>query len=233
MDNPKHNTSSQNLVAIIIIVIGALFLLQSFDLLNFGHAIASWWPLILIIVGFIKLKGSDKTAGAIIFLLGLIFLSGTLDIINWSSIFRFWPLILIFVGLSMLYKHRQGDTKQFFNQTATTDDDQVVANAIFGHVDQVVNTQNFRGGDLMGLFGGVTLNLRNAKISPEGCVLNCTSLFGGIEILVPENVNVRVSGTPIFGGIDNRIPAAAESKTPAPEIVVRCTVAFGGVDISR
>ncbi len=235
MDNSKNklSSSSQNIVAIILIVLGALFLLQSFDLLNFGNALASWWPLILVLVGFSKLKGPNKTAGTVIFVLGIVFLSGTLDIINWSSIFRFWPLILIFVGLSMLYKHRQGAPGHFFSHTATTKNENVTANAIFGHIDQVISSDQFRGGDLLALFGSVTIDLRQAKLSPKGCVLNCTSLFGGIEVYVPDNVSVRVTGTPIFGGIDNKVPPVSNTEAKTGELVLQCTVAFGGVDISR
>ncbi len=39
--------------AIILIVLGALFLLQNLDLLDFdlGNLLSKWWPLILIAVG--------------------------------------------------------------------------------------------------------------------------------------------------------------------------------------
>ncbi|NOZ75571.1 MAG: cell wall-active antibiotics response protein [FCB group bacterium] len=229
----KHSDTSQNVVAIILIALGALFLLQSFDLLNFGHALASWWPVILLLVGFSKIKGSDKRAGTVIFALGIIFLSGTLDIINWISIFRFWPLILVFIGFSMLYKHRQGGPRHFFSQSTATGDDFVTANAIFGHIDHAISSANFKGGDILALFGGVTVDLRNATLSPEGCVLNCTSLFGGIDVYVPDNVSVRVTGTPIFGGIDNKVSTITSTEEKTSEIVLRCTVAFGGIDISR
>lgn len=36
---------------IILVVIGVLFLLDTLDIANFGHMVATWWPLILIIVG--------------------------------------------------------------------------------------------------------------------------------------------------------------------------------------
>lgn len=229
----KYSDTSQNVVAIILIILGALFLLQSFDLLNFGHALASWWPVILLVIGFSKIQGADKRAGTIIFAIGIIFLSGTLDIINWNSIFRFWPQILVFIGFSMLYKHRRGDSSHFFSQTATTINDHVNANAIFGHIDHAISSTNFKGGDILALFGGITIDLRKATFSPEGCILNCTSLFGGIDIYVPDNVSVKVTGTPIFGGIDNKVSTVTTPDEQTSEIVLRCTVVFGGVDITR
>ena len=56
----------------------------------------------------------------------------------------------------------------------------------------------------MALFGGVELDMRHAKISTEGCKIHATALFGGVEIIVPDDWNVIITGTPIFGGIENK-----------------------------
>ncbi len=52
------------LPAIILIVIGVMFLLQNLGIagINFGRLIATWWPLILIAVGLSMLfkRGSTR-----------------------------------------------------------------------------------------------------------------------------------------------------------------------------
>ena len=52
------------LSAIILIALGVLFLLQNLGVanINLGHLIATWWPLILILVGVSMLfkRGSAR-----------------------------------------------------------------------------------------------------------------------------------------------------------------------------
>lgn len=50
-----------NAPAIILIVLGGLFLARNLDLFDFNiaHLIGTWWPLILIVVG-IGLMARDK-----------------------------------------------------------------------------------------------------------------------------------------------------------------------------
>ena len=53
-------SNQQSWIAIVIIVVGAIFLLQSLNIMHLGHFIGEWWPLILIIGGFSKLQADDR-----------------------------------------------------------------------------------------------------------------------------------------------------------------------------
>ena len=48
----------------------------------------------------------------------------------------------------------------------------------------------FRGAELNAIFGGIDYDLRGAVIEPD-CAIKATAIFGGIDIIVPENVKVR------------------------------------------
>ncbi len=78
------------------------------------------------------------------------------------------------------------------------------------------------------IFGGVELDLREAIIE-EDIVINATVAFGGIDISVPGNVNVKVSNIPIFGGVSNK--AGRTYNESLPTIYVNSTCMFGGIDI--
>ncbi len=220
-------SNQQSWVAIGIIAIGAIFLLQSLNIMHLGHFIGDWWPVILIIAGFSKLQNDDRRNGAILFIVGLVMLSATLDFINWGSLFRLWPLAILYVGVSMLLKS-QGKPGLSFSNVSASDDDFVRASAIFGSVEKSVQSDGFKGATVMALFGGVELDLRKAKAIETGCVINVTTLFGGTEIMVPENWNVIISGMPIFGGIEDKTKGSGEDSV---NITINCTVAFGGLEI--
>ena len=226
MTNSKNNQS--NWVGITLIIVGVLFLLDKFTALNFGGLLSDLWPAIFIIIGLIKLQGQDRGAGLIFILIGTIFLLVTLGNVEFNNILKLWPLILIFIGLSMIFKGRRTNWKMS-NET-TSGDDYIHSNAVFGGSEHTVTSQNFRGGETMALFGGVELDMRQANISDEGCKIHATALFGGVEIIVPDDWNVIITGTPIFGGIDSKSRRKSDAKN-IKDVYIHCTVAFGGVEI--
>jgi len=220
-------SNQQSWIAIAIIVIGAIFLLQSLNIMHLGRFVGEWWPIILVVAGFLKMRGDDRRNGSILFIVGLILLSATLDFINWGSIFRLWPLVILYVGITMLLKS-QGKPSLSFSSISAKDDDFVNGTAIFGGVEREIHSQEFRGANLMALFGAVEMDLTKSKAIESGCVINVTALFGGIEIKVPENWNVIVTGTPIFGGVEDKSRGGGED---AVNVTVNCTVAFAGLEI--
>ena len=228
MTNSKHNQNSW--VGLTLIAVGILFILDTLNVMDFGDIISDWWPAILIIIGLIKLRGLDRGAGLIFIVIGGVLLLTVHDIFQWSSVWKLWPLILIFIGLSMIFKGRQKKWK--LSDESTIGDDYIHSNAVFGGVEHTVTAQNFKGGDAMALFGGVELDLRQAKISTEGCKMHVTALFGGVDITLPDDCNVIITGTPIFGGIENKSRGKSEAGT-LKNIYLHCTVVFGGIEIKQ
>ena len=226
MTNSKNNQS--NWVGIILIIVGFLFILDTFDIMEFGGIISDWWPAIFIIIGLIKLKGQDRGSGLVFILIGTLLLLTIHDVVEWNSIWRLWPLILIFIGLSMIFKGRR--TNWTMSNETTSGDDYIHSNAVFGGSEHTVTSQNFRGGETMALFGGVELDMRQANISDEGCKIHATALFGGVEIIAPDDWNVIITGTPIFGGIDSKSRRKSDANN-IKDVYIHCTVAFGGVEI--
>ncbi len=59
-------------------------------------------------------------------------------------------------------------------------------------------------------------------------VIKASSIFGGVEIFVPQDVNVKVKSTPIFGGVSDK---SKSSKDNEKIIYIDAFCMFGGVDI--
>lgn len=77
------------------------------------------------------------------------------------------------------------------------------------------------------MFGGVTLDLTAALWSSDTIELNVGALFGGIEVIVPDDVEVRDSAVAIFGGVDVSSRAAVSRRL----LIVRGLAGFGGVSV--
>ncbi|HEX9760153.1 MAG TPA: DUF5668 domain-containing protein [Candidatus Acidoferrales bacterium] len=90
---------------IFLIVIGAVFLLDRFDMFNFGWAIRRFWPLIIIAFGVWHLvkRPPSVVPGLLFIAIGAIFQGDRLNFMPyWWSMRRLWPLIPIAIGVALL-----------------------------------------------------------------------------------------------------------------------------------
>lgn len=79
------------------------------------------------------------------------------------------------------------------------------------------------------LFGGADIDFSDARFNSPKVKIQIMSIFGGVNIFVPENVNVVTKAFCILGGIDNKAPSLASRQ--APTITIEGLILFSGVDI--
>ena len=153
--------AGRTVIGLILIVLGVLFLLDAADVLAAGPVIADWWPLALILIAAVQLITAPRAwlIPAIVIVVGLILLGATLDVLPSDAGTLFWPLVLIAVGVGFLLSHRIGR-----GSPAAISDREVNAMAAFGGNDIVSQSTAFQGGSLVAAFGGVTLDLRGARL---------------------------------------------------------------------
>ena len=95
---------------ILLIVFGALFLIDQFDVLAFSRFFSDWWPSLLILLGAYKLIVGPRrswTGPLVLIALGVIFQLQELHVFWWARLHRLWPLILIAVGIGILINRMQ------------------------------------------------------------------------------------------------------------------------------
>ncbi|MCD6440734.1 MAG: hypothetical protein J7L86_02960 [Candidatus Marinimicrobia bacterium] len=227
MSNDSHRKSSNFWIGLALIILGVIFLSDTFHIIRFGRLISSWWPVILIIVGITKLSGKDSKGGWTLIIVGIILQLTTLHIVSWHFIGRLWPVILIIIGIGILLKRSShvGCSKDFMEGT----EDTLEFDAIFSGTEKQVTSQKFRGGEINAIFGSIKLDLRNAKIAAEGCKLSADAIFGSIEIYVSPDITVNLKGSQILGSINNH----ASSVEGGPTIAIKGDAIFGSIRISN
>jgi len=108
--------------------------------------------------------------------------------------------------------------------------------AVFGGIERRVTSQDFQGGHINAIFGGVEIDLTDANMQAEEATLEINAIFGGVEIRVPETWQVAFRGTPIFGGIADKT-RVGRTTDPSDRrrkvLVLTGTVIFGGVEIKN
>ena len=81
------------------------------------------------------------------------------------------------------------------------------------------------------VMGGVELDLREALFSQPEVTIHAYTVMGGIEITVPEDVDVDVSGVAFMGGFDHN--ASGPGVPGAPRLRVLGFALMGGVEVRR
>lgn len=115
---------------------------------------------------------------------------------------------------------------------SSTSADQINEWAVFGGTRRRVESKDFQGGEAFSMFGGVYVDLRNAASTRDEVYIEANSIFGGVEIRVPETWTVTVKGAGIFGGYEDKtLDAQVAPSAKQTHLIVNGVAIFGGVTV--
>ena len=208
--------------------------------------IPSWvfsWPTFMIALGaFIGVRHNFRgIAWFILMVLGCVFLYDRI-VPDMSLRQYIWPLALIVVGFFFIIrpkrrwqhwaekKNVQGDNPLGPTIETWNDEDFVDSTSIFGGAKKNIISKNFKGGDLVNIFGGTDLDLTQADFKGTATI-ELTTIFGGTKLIIPSNWAIQSDAVIIFGGIEDKRKMPAVSENPDKTLVLKGTVIFGGIDI--
>ena len=217
---------------IVLIVIGLIIGGNALGITHINIFFEGWWTLFIIIPCFIGLfKEREKTGNIIGLLVGIALLLCCQKILDFDMIWKLaLPVILIIIGISFIFKdtfdRNVSEKIKKLNENKNKDNDYC---ATFSSQNVNFDGEKFNGADLTAVFGGVKCDLKNAIIEND-VVINASSIFGGTEIYIPDNVKVKIKSSSIFGGVDEKKKKAV-TDNEAHTIYINAVCIFGGVEI--
>lgn len=107
--------------------------------------------------------------------------------------------------------------------------DELALVAIFDGIELENGSQAFRGGSLLTWFGGIDLDLRQARLAPRAR-LRAHALWGGIAVRVPTEWRVESHARALAGGVASD-PSSGED-ADAPVLVLEGFALLGGIAVS-
>lgn len=103
-DNGDDGRASGIIGGVILLSLGAIFLLQSAGVLHAGH-IWDYWPMLLVWAGLARMFSTSRrrhfAGGVLTFLIGVFFQLDRLGL-AWFHARDFWPALLVFAGLALI-----------------------------------------------------------------------------------------------------------------------------------
>ncbi len=249
----KGHRRAKITAGILIVAFGTLFLLHRLNIKDFPIPKYLFsWPMILMAVGLVSIVRHKfkKIFGYVLMLLGALFLFQTWypKAINGDIIF---PVMIILVGLMVLFKRKKGpcgrgrhggrerfsrehwqrmhDSERFGEASS---DDYLDTVNFFSGLKKNVTSQNFKGADVVTVFGGTDINLSNADF-PEKVVIDISCVFAGTTLNIPNNWQINSDVTTVFGGIEDKRPIELVQNAENKKIVVlHGSCVFGGIEIT-
>ena len=243
---------------IILVAVGVIYALNSLGVTDINIFFKGWWTLFIIVPCTVSLftdRYLENVAGNLCGIaIGVFLLLCARGILQYSMIWKLLlPAFIVIVGLKMLFggifsrKYIERDD-HFDDDDDDEDDDEEDDD---DGEDEPVNTQNrtrnihrtnaifsarnvnfdgsvFDAAAINVIFGGVQLDLRKAIIERD-CKIHTNCIFGGVTILVPENVNVKINDSSIFGGSVNK----TRNHKGAPTIYIHNNTIFGGITVKE
>lgn len=172
-----------------------------------------------------------------------------------------FPVILVLSGLFLIFRPKTGNRQDYrsrrllrrrnrfgfqpvpdanpenvnaseqFAAGAANPNDYLDSVNVFGGSHHAIYSKNFRGGDIIAIFGGCDVNLSQADF--EGIItIEVIAIFGGTKIIVPPGWEVKSEVTAIFGGMDDkRAIQPLNDDQPKRLLIVQGLAMFGGVEI--
>ncbi|NIM10703.1 MAG: hypothetical protein GTO45_01850 [Candidatus Aminicenantes bacterium] len=236
MGDNKRRISGSLLIGLLLIVLGALWVLNNTNVIDFE--IKEWWPLILIAIGLVHLFNRRRFfdfAGWLFIGLGVVFLLVENGVLHWHEVWRYWPVILILVGLSIVFQGVKFKKRRKYDydpdETPSSDEERIHESSFFGGWSKRVTTKNFRGGNISAVFGGLEIDLRDAKLSEKGGVLDVSAVFGGVELRIPDSWVIEDRSSAIFAGVDYKCSNTRGST--GKRLIINASAVFGGVEIKN
>lgn len=231
---------------IFLLLIGGVALVRSM-----GAPVPAWlfsWQMLLIAIGlFIGFRKGFREGGWFVpIIIGGIFLINEY-MMDGSLRKHIWPLLLIIIGLVFIIRPKRGKacrsnfekkSPNLSDETAVPvigeathfADDIIDSTSIFSGAKKVILSKNFKGGDIVNVFGGSELDFMQADINGTA-VLEVTAIFGGATLIVPSNWAIKSEAITIFGGISDKRRFAALSEPANKTLVLKGTMIFGGMEI--
>jgi hypothetical protein len=214
---------TKNFAGLVAIIVGSSLLLNSLNIITVTNIFADYWPLLIVLAGILVIINDVRSWAVAGFLvaLGGLFQLRELDIVEVEPWTVIWPLIIIFVGISLLFGRSYTGKR-----VSKSERDDVTA--ILGGTDIVNHSKHFKQSAATAIMGGAKIDLREATFDKDA-LIEVFSFWGGVEIIVPDNIVIRNQVNNIMAGTEVKVQQKVDKN--APVLTIAGTLIMAGVSV--
>lgn len=214
---------------ILLVLAGILVSLDVLNIVDINLFFDGWWTFIIIIPSFIGLfTEREKTGNIICLLIGVVLLLCCQGVLSFSLMWKLLlPIIAIIIGLKMLFGAIFNKADDVMTDMVKNGADIKNGCSTFAQTNLNYDGEVFEGAELTATFGELKCDLKNAIIEKD-CAIKVSVTFGSMDIIMPQNVNVKINCNTIFGDASSEIK---DKKENTVTVYISGTCMFGDVDV--
>lgn len=212
----KKSSLIRAFLSIVVVALGGVLLLKNLEVINISWDIfwGTVWAAGFVLSGLVNIFNyRNKTSwiwGLLLVAIGVLIGLNSYGIVDVSIWKVFWPVVLIAAGLAMMFNTSPKSVKRSKKLNKDGAGNEKIA-CFWGEEDAVKG--DYTGGSLVAIFGGVDLDLRQAKIK-DGSVIEIFTFCGGVNITLPDDVIIENEVRGFLGGTDDKtLPKDSAKKT--------------------
>lgn len=197
----NRSVGSRLIIGLLLVLVGVYLLLNNFDLIPFTlpHYVFSWQTLLILIGLVIVGTREHKGGGITLIIIGVIFLLPEIFYVSFDDILMFWPLVFVIIGISILLRRNREKKKIDYPESPGFDTDYIDDTAIFGSSHKIITSDYFKGGHITAILGSARVDLTHAELAEGKYEIDVFSLFGSIEVIIPNNWHVKNQVDTVLG----------------------------------
>ncbi len=130
------------------------------------------------------------------------------------------PITLIYLGALVIVNSYRRDPDQWLQRPLPIGEDgkRICCSVRYGGDEYIYRGEVFQGARLDAFCGGIRMDLREATIT-EDEEIEIHTFCGGVELFVPQTVNVVVKSRSFIGGVDNQTKRIIGQEAPCLHII--------------
>lgn len=248
------------IAGIVLLMLGLALLIKQFEFNFLPHWLFTWPMGMIVLGFFLGARNNfRKSSSLIVIILGCIFLINE-NIENADRFLWPIGIIIFGLWLILRRNHQfeNGKWTKYFgfkgnvpnpdepkvddNFASTTQnptngnpftrngDDYLNVVAVFGAVKRIILSKDFKGGEVVNVFGGADIDFTQAEINGQ-VMIDITQIFGGIKIIVPSHWKVVSDMAAVFSGLDDKRIRSTASPNTDKILILKGVSIFAGIDI--
>lgn len=208
------NNLTRYFIAIVLIGLGAMLVLDNIgviesDIKELWHYVYPTFFVVLgltILFSYLTRGGEGWIFGSFLIVFGTLLLLGRFTVIpfSFSDIFKLWPLLIIYGGFSVIGISKRGRRSRVHIYKDGEDDGKGINWGRFsiGNVEYKQPNWQVKPMDLWNAAGDYYFDFTKAYIPEEEIPIHISGLAGDIQMLLPEDLDVRIVAKVKAGEID-------------------------------
>ena len=142
------------------------------------------------------------------------------------------PALVLFIGLKIIFSsvsgHEHTANMKLCEIPEVAEGEPLKISVAFSGNAYNLRDEDFYGAKIDAFIGGVSMDLRGARIH-DGSVLDIHTFMGGVELKLPQDIDLQIHSSCFIGGVGN--PSPRSHSKDAKGLIINANCMIGGVGI--